>query len=312
MPLDASIIIPTYSKPHTLDALLASLEAQTHPLKRFEVLVVDDHSPNPKVKAVALARAKRKKLTLRYLRAPRNLGTSGARNLGIAAAKGPICAFLDDDCIADPRWLAECVKDLGRKKKAVGTGGITFTDTSKLGPFTHQIENVLPDAHPACNVAFRTKELAAAGGFMPDLPYGGDEDAEVVWQLEERGGRMTHTPGMRVFHPVYPVSFWYLLRKQIFWRNEFIVARAHPETYKAKRGNPWREVYYAFGLRVAAREMLRYAPLLGRRPWEYLQFLALLLCQRAYLLVLAPWFFWRFGAWRGPQARVAIPLKKAL
>jgi GT2 family glycosyltransferase len=192
----------------------------------------------------------------------------------------------------------------------VGTGGVTFTDTSKLGPFTHQIENVLPDAHPACNVAFRTKDLAAAGGFMPELPYGGDEDAEVVWQLEERGGRMTHTPAMRVFHPVYQVSFRYLVRKQIFWRNEFIVARAHPQTYAAKRGNPWREVYYAFGLRVAAREMLRYAPLLWRRPWEYALFLTLLLCQRAYLLLLAPWFLLRFGPWAAPAVRVSVPLKK--
>ena len=34
------------------------------------------------------------------------------------------------------------------------------------GTLRAQIENVLPEAHPACNVAFRRKELAAAGGFM--------------------------------------------------------------------------------------------------------------------------------------------------
>lgn len=294
MPLDATIIIPTYSKPHTLDALLESLEKQTHPRARFEVIVVDDHSPDPRVKDTVMARIKRRKLKLKYLRAPVNLGTSGARNLGIDAAAGEITAFLDDDCIADPKWLASCVADMKKKKNIVGTGGITFTDVEKVGPFTHQIENVLPEAHPACNVAFRRKELAAAGGFMAGLPYGGDEDAEVVWQLEERGHRMGHTPAMRVFHPVYEVSFWYLLRKQIFWRNEFIVAKAHPETYAAKRINPWLEVYYGFGLRVAAREMIRYAPLLLKKPWEYVAFLALLICQRVYLVLLAPYFWMHY------------------
>jgi glycosyltransferase involved in cell wall biosynthesis len=298
MRLDATIIIPTYSKPATLDALLASLEAQDMPLRRFEVIVVDDHSPDPRVRETVQRRIRMKKLHLRYLRAPRNLGTSGARNLGIAAAKGAVAAFLDDDCVAEPQWLSACLGYLRSHQGKVGTGGVTYTELSKVGPFTHQIENVLPEAHPACNVAFRRKELAAAGGCMAGLPYGGDEDAEVVWQLEERGLRMGHIPAMRVFHPVYQVGFWYLLRKQIFWRNEFIVAMAHPATYASKRGNPWREVYYAFGLRVAAREMLRYRGLILKRPWEYLSFLALLLCQRAYLLALAPLFFKRYGNWK--------------
>jgi glycosyltransferase involved in cell wall biosynthesis len=306
MLLEASVIIPTYSKPKTLAILLESLEAQTFPKRSFEVIVVDDHSPGLEVAAVAETWRRCKKFKFRYLRAARNLGTSGARNLGIAAAKGALCAFLDDDCVADPAWLASCVKDMKKKKGIVGTGGVTFTDASKVGPFTHQIENVLPEAHPACNVAFRRKELAAAGGFMAGLPYGGDEDAEVVWQLEERGHKMGHTPAMKVFHPVYPASFWYLLRKQIFWRNEFIVASAHAQTYAAKRLNPWREVYYVFGLRVAAREMLRYGPLLLKRPWEYAAFLLLLACQRAYLLLLAPLFYIRYGNWRAGRPRPAV------
>jgi len=40
-----SIVIPTYSRPDQLAAYLNSLEAFDYPRDRFEVIVVDDESP---------------------------------------------------------------------------------------------------------------------------------------------------------------------------------------------------------------------------------------------------------------------------
>ena len=39
---------------------------------------------------------------------------SVARNLGIAQADGDIIAFIDDDAVPEPTWLAELIKEIGR------------------------------------------------------------------------------------------------------------------------------------------------------------------------------------------------------
>lgn len=91
-----SVIVPHYNRPEFVRRALESIHAQT--VKPFEILLVDDGSTpenREKLKAVAdLA-------TIVY--APRNLGISGARNLGAQTAKGNWLAFLDDD----DQWLPD-------------------------------------------------------------------------------------------------------------------------------------------------------------------------------------------------------------
>lgn len=82
-----SIIIPTYNRPHLLERSVKSALAQT--LDDFEVIVIDDASPEP----VKLPEHPK----LRIIRQPENKGVVAARNLGARVAQGQWLTYLDDD-----------------------------------------------------------------------------------------------------------------------------------------------------------------------------------------------------------------------
>ena len=93
----ASVVVPCRNAERTVvDAVRSALE-QTEP--PVEILVVDDASTDG---SAAAARRAGARVILNSSR--RNAG--GARNAGIAAARGDAFAFLDADAVAPRDWLA--------------------------------------------------------------------------------------------------------------------------------------------------------------------------------------------------------------
>ena len=97
MPL-VSVIIPTHNRAGWLPGAVDSVLAQS--LAGVEIIVVDDGSDDDTVSALG-PRMER----VRYLRQERR-GVAAARNLGIAAARGEMIAFLDSDDRFVPDKLA--------------------------------------------------------------------------------------------------------------------------------------------------------------------------------------------------------------
>src|SRR5262245_17606984 len=52
-----------------------------------------------------------------------NRNPATRRNRGVSVARGEILAFLDDDAVADPRWLATAVAWLDEHPQALALGG---------------------------------------------------------------------------------------------------------------------------------------------------------------------------------------------
>jgi glucosyl-dolichyl phosphate glucuronosyltransferase len=112
--LDASIIICAYTEKRW-DDLVAAVESVQQQNAR-EIVVVVDHNP------ALLARVQAYFPDVIGIENSEPQGLSGARNSGVAIAQGTLIAFLDDDAMAEPDWLARlcsCCAD----PQVMGTGG---------------------------------------------------------------------------------------------------------------------------------------------------------------------------------------------
>lgn len=105
---DVSVVLCTDGRgPHLAEAILAVLDdGNGSPATALELVVVDnstdgDLHARARISDIAAGDAR-----MRIVRAPVR-GLSRARNVGIAAARGGIIAFTDDDTIVDPGWAAE-------------------------------------------------------------------------------------------------------------------------------------------------------------------------------------------------------------
>lgn len=100
-----SVVVPAYGKPLALRGCLRALAAQQYPGERFEVIVLDDGSPEPLEPHAREAANEWGLLHLRVIR-QENGGVCAARNHGVAAASGEWCLFTDHDCEPVSGWLA--------------------------------------------------------------------------------------------------------------------------------------------------------------------------------------------------------------
>jgi glycosyltransferase involved in cell wall biosynthesis len=97
-----SVVVCSLNGARTIDRCLAALAAQTID-EPFEVIVVDDGSTDATAEV-----AERRGVHL--IRHATNQGLAAARNTGVSAARAPIVAFTDDDCVPSPTWLKELLK----------------------------------------------------------------------------------------------------------------------------------------------------------------------------------------------------------
>ncbi|HEX7978554.1 MAG TPA: glycosyltransferase family A protein [Gemmatimonadaceae bacterium] len=96
-----SVVIPAYNVGALIAQSLDSVFAQHY--RNFEILVVNDGSPDTPVLEAALA-PYRDRIT--YI-VQENAGPAAARNAGVERARGELIAFLDGDDL----WLPECLSE---------------------------------------------------------------------------------------------------------------------------------------------------------------------------------------------------------
>ncbi len=93
-----SVVIPTYNRAWAVCAAIDSVMAQDYPA--VEIIVVDDGSTDGTEELLAAYST-----NIIHIR-QENKGVAAARNRGIAAANGPLIAFLDSDDYWLPRKLS--------------------------------------------------------------------------------------------------------------------------------------------------------------------------------------------------------------
>jgi hypothetical protein len=145
---------------------------------------------------------------------------SVARNAGIAAAAGEIVAFIDDDAVPEPTWLAHLVAPfddsgvIAAGGYVLGRNGISFqwrghmvTRTGTKVALLHEgSAPFLPDPVPGLvvmtegtNSAFRRDTLSKIGGFDPLFRFYLDE-TDVNMRLADLPGDTVLVPLAQVHH----------------------------------------------------------------------------------------------------------------
>jgi glycosyltransferase involved in cell wall biosynthesis len=178
--MDVSVVIPTRDRPELLALTLCSVLRQEG--VDAEVLVVDDGSePDTEalIKQIGDAR-------VRLLGNTGPRGVSGARNSGIAVARGNWIAFLDDDDLWAPGKLAMQLAVAEEARAGwVYAGDVTVDEALRVRagappPTPEEVvtqlrrHNAVPAG--ASNVAVRRDVLDAVGRFDPELCTSEDWD----------------------------------------------------------------------------------------------------------------------------------------
>ncbi|MFJ8922639.1 glycosyltransferase family 2 protein [Streptomyces sp. NPDC102415] len=186
-PRDHSVVICVYTEERWQDILDAVASVRAQSLPAGEILLVVDHNP-------ALLRRLTEEFGdgpgVRVLANAGPRGLSAGRNTGIAAARGAVVAFLDDDAVAEPDWLRRL--DQGYDDPEVmAVGGRTLPSWASgrrpvwfpeefdwvvgcsylgLPPGRARVRNVLGG-----NASFRRTAFDAAGGFATGIGRDGDK-----------------------------------------------------------------------------------------------------------------------------------------
>jgi glycosyltransferase involved in cell wall biosynthesis len=125
-----SVVLPTHERSAWLRRAVDSVTAQTY--SRWEIVLVDDGSTDDTPAVTQELRNRLGEDRVRIVRIA-NSGVCAARNHGLAAARGELIAYLDDDNVMHPLWLKAVVWGFSQRPDVdVVYGGIIIDDTRRV------------------------------------------------------------------------------------------------------------------------------------------------------------------------------------
>ncbi|MGA2837806.1 MAG: glycosyltransferase [Acidimicrobiales bacterium] len=213
-----TVVVCTHERPEGLDLCLQSLLDQRYP--NYGILVVDNAPDTDRARRI-VERIDSPMIT--YVVESRK-GLSWARNKALRVIDDGIVAWIDDDEVADPDWIAELARGFHDHPEADAVCGVMIpgeleTDAqvwfeqygghNKLRGFTPAVFSPrsahlqspyypLPQFGTGGNAAIRLDALARIGGFDVALGAGsrcmGAEDTRAFTDLLVTGGTVVYQP----------------------------------------------------------------------------------------------------------------------
>ena len=213
--LGISVIIVSRDRPDWLTRCLRAVAQLDYP--RFETIVVACPAGEKVARQAGWARV------IGCDRA----NISAARNMGVAAAQGEVVAFLDDDAVPEPLWLAQLARvfddpeiaqaggtTLGRNGISVqhgaarvdATGQSRAVDTSTTQPVVVPLfGDQVPRLH-GTNMALRRSVVLEQSGFDERFAFYLDE-TDLTYRIARAGGKTMFVPKAVVHHASGPSRY---------------------------------------------------------------------------------------------------------
>lgn len=223
-PIRVEVGVCTFRR-ESLAAAVRSVAAQKLPATVRLTILIADNDETPSAQEMVNALAAELPVPIRYIHAPsRNIAL--ARNAILNDATADILAFLDDDEIASPDWLANLLAALAREH-----ADVAFGPAQALYPPTAPAWMVEGDFHSnkldigaarlgqgySCNVALRWAGAPwAQERFDLDLGRSGGEDTAFFQRLRDRGAKMIYAEDALVTEEAAPsrLSFAWLFTRR--------------------------------------------------------------------------------------------------
>jgi GT2 family glycosyltransferase len=208
-----SVVIPNLDGAELLRPCLDALSAQT--VDGVQTIVVDNGSTDGSLALIRDGFPETKVVEL-----GENQGFAGAMNAGIEAADAPLVAFLNNDAVAAPSWLAELERCLARRPQAAAaTAKLAGTREGVLdGAGDGLTPSFLPFVHghghlddPRWNEErqvfgasgtaslWRADVLRELGGFDERF-FAYYEDVDLSFRARLRGYELWYAPGAVASH----------------------------------------------------------------------------------------------------------------
>lgn len=207
--MPVSVIVVSRGRPESLARCLRGIEGLDH--DRFEVVVVSDPA------GLAAIRVWHNRIKSHVFD---EANISRARNIGISLAAGSLVAFIDDDAVPEPTWLARLVAPfadaevgaaggyvIGRHGIGLQWGASTADrlgrrlplETDPVRPTIHRGNAMRAIKTEGTNMAFRRDLLKRIGGFDERFAFYLDE-TDVNLRLGALGIATAIVPLAQVHH----------------------------------------------------------------------------------------------------------------
>jgi HAD superfamily hydrolase (TIGR01662 family) len=224
------IVVPTVGR-DSLARLLSALAAASGP-RPGQVLVVDDRRDrsgplpvSPWVEVVA----------------GRAAGPAAARNLGWRRSTAGWVAFLDDDVVPGPSWLAELTRDLEGLEARVGAsqGRVRVPMPAGRRPtdWERNVRGLEMARWATADMAYRRSVLEEVGGFDERFPRAYREDADLGLRVVRAGYRIV-TGERVVTHPARAAGPTVSLRLQAGNADDALMRALHGARWRTAAGVP--------------------------------------------------------------------------
>jgi GT2 family glycosyltransferase len=219
--------VPTLAAGEVLEACLRALESQT--VDEFEVIVIDNSGTG---------RVQASRSRVRVISNQRNVGFGAAVNQAFRASTAPYLATLNDDAVADPRWLETLLADAeAHPRTGMFASEVRLAGTGKLdsagmliasdGSSKQRSPTALANANdallPSGSAALYRRAMLEEIGLFDESFFLYCEDTDLGLRAQWAGWGCRYVPGAMVEHRyshsagrASPLKAYYVERNRLY------------------------------------------------------------------------------------------------